>query len=250
MTNPATPPTPTAQPAASLKTLLFAVAILLVIVAACAEAGKAWLAEHDARVKAEASVATLQKSIESAATEKQQSEAEQKQRDRQAADTISKIAAAAAAVKTPAQILKYIPQQLEALGPLPSPITAELTPPTPQTDLPGSPGRGPGSPDLPPAVLSIPQDDLEAVKENLAACQTNAVAAPSAQQDVSSCEARAKLSAQQLADAQKQVQALQLELKGGTFWHRVKAGTKKVAIGVAIGAAAGVVLQCKTGHYK
>jgi hypothetical protein len=233
MTNPATPAANATPSFTSLQKLIFwSVAIALL-----AWAGHAWLAQHDERVKAEASVASLQTSITQLGADKQDLVDQQKQRDAQTADQIAKITAAAAAVKTPQQIVKYIPQQLARLGSLPAPVQATIAAAT--ADNPS-----------PPAELTIPQADLEPLKQVLSSCQTNAVALPSAQQDVSSCEARAKLSAQQLADAQKQVQALQLELKGGTFWHRVKAGTKKVAIGVAIGAAAGVVLQCKTGHYK
>ena len=202
---------------------------VLLILAAVA-IGNAWLAEHDARVKAEASVAASQKSIDSAAAEKKQLEDEQKARDAQTAAAIAKLGDAATAQKTPQQIVKWLPMQL---GPLPAPVQASIAPPTPQDPTP-------------PAIFAIPQADLVALRDQVASCQKMAVALPNAQQGASSCEARAKLSAEQLAAAQDQLDALEQELKGGTVWHRLKSGAKKVAIGVAIGAAA----VCATGHCK
>ena len=192
--------------------------------------GNAWLSEHDARLKAEASVAASQKSIDSATAEKKQLADEQKARDAQTALAIAKLADAAAAQKTPQQIVKWLPMQL---GTLPEPVKASIAPATPQDPAP-------------PAIFAIPQADLAALRDQVSSCQKNAVALPNAQQDASSCEARAKLSAEQLAAAQEQVDALEMELKGGTVWHRLKSGAKKVAIGVAISAAA----LCASGHCK
>ena len=228
-TAPATPAAVAAAPATAgaifAKLLIFVLAIVAV-----AWAGHSWIAEHDARVKAEASVAASQKSIDSAAAEKKQLIDEQKARDAATSAAIAKLADAAAAQKTPQQIVKWLPMQL---GPLPAPVKASIAPSTPQDPVP-------------PAVFTVPQADLAALRDQVASCQKNAIALGNAQQDASSCEARAKLSAQQLADAQEQVKALELELKGGTFWHRLKSGAKKVAIGAAIGAAA----VCASGHCK
>jgi len=203
---------------------------IFVVLALGLVAGESWLKEHDARVKAEASVAAAQKSIDSAAAEKKELLDQQKARDAQTSAAIAKLAAAASAQQTPQQIVKWLPMQL---GPLPAPVKASIAPATPQDPAP-------------PAVFTVPQADLAALRDQVASCQKNAVALPNAQQDASSCEARAKLSAQQLAAAQDQVQALELELKGGTFWHRLKSGAKKVGIGAAIGAAA----VCASGHCK
>jgi hypothetical protein len=230
-------PTTTATPAAAAPAApatagaIFAKLLIFVLaIVAVAWAGHSWIAEHDARVKAEASVAASQKSIDSAAAEKKELIDEQKARDAQTASQIDKLAASAAMQKTPQQIVKWLPMQL---GPLPAPVKASIAPATPQDPAP-------------PAVFTVPQADLAAMRDQVASCQKNAVALPSAQQDASSCEARAKLSAEQLAAAQDQVKALDLELKGGTFWHRLKSGAKKVGIGVAIGAAA----VCASGHCK
>jgi len=227
-TTPTTAVTAVTAPTATAIFAKLAIAILAII--AVAWAGHSWIAEHDARVKAEASVAASQKSIDSTAAEKKELLDEQKARDAQTASQIDKLAASAAMQKTPQQLVKWLPMQL---GPLPAPVKASIAPATPQDPAP-------------PAVFTVPQADLPALRDQVASCQKNAVALSGAQQDASSCEARAKLSAQQLAAAQDQVKDLQLELKGGTFWHRLKSGAKKVGIGVAIGAAA----VCASGHCK
>jgi hypothetical protein len=206
------------------------IAVAIAILIAAVVGARTWLAEHDARLKAEASIAAAQKSADQAAAQTKQLVDADKTRDAQTATTIAKLSEAAASQKTPQQIVKWIPEQL---GPLPAPIAASIPAPTPQVPVPD-------------AVVDIPQSDLGPLRDEIASCQRNAVALSGAQGDLSSCQSQLKLAQQQTADADKERDAYKEDLKGGTFWHRVKSGAKMLAIGGAIGIAT----ACGTGHCK
>jgi hypothetical protein len=106
----------------------------------------------------------------------------------------------------------------------------------------GSPGQ---APQIPP-YAAIPAADLPALKDFIVQAKTCAVELPEAQQELSSCQAQAKLAARKLADVEKERDAYKVALKGGTWWHRVKHDAKAIAIGGAIG----VVAMCATGHCR
>lgn len=191
---------------------------------------RTWIAEHDARIRAEQQVAAAQKSFDQSAAQLKQIERQQATKDAAAQAAIAKLSAAAAAQKAPEQITKWIPLNL---GSLPVPIHAELPAPTPQNPTPA-------------ATFAVPQVDLSFLRDQVATCQENAVALSDAQGGLTSCQAQQKLLSGQVQDLEKERNALQVELKGGTFWHRVKHDLKSFAIGAAIGAVA----VCASGHCK
>jgi|SRR5581483_1034879 len=192
--------------------------------------GRSWLDEHDNRLKAEASIAAAQKSFDQASAQLKQLQEADKQRDAQTAAAIAQISSAAAAQKTPQQITNWIPAQFSGA---PQPIQASIAPASAQNPTP-------------PAIFTVPQADLSFLRDQVATCQKNAVALSGAQQDLSSCQAQQKYLQEQVKDRDDQIAALNQELKGGTFWHRFKAGAEKLGIGAAI-AAAGI---CASGHCK
>lgn len=155
--------------------------------------------------------------------------AELKKQDAARAATVAKqivqIRDLSARAKTPAQIAKWLPTQV----PLPKPIFLEAP-----------------SAAAPEPNAAIPAADLPALRDFIVEAKECAVELPEAQKGLSSCQAQAQLSAQQLADVEKQRDTYKLALQGGTFWHRLEGGAKKIAIGAAIGAAA----MCATGHCR
>ena len=186
--------------------------------------------QHDARVRAEATVKTQQATIDTV----------QKQRDAQAvadADRDAKTAAAIADVKakaehavTPEQIAAWIPKQL---GTLPAPVTIEVPKPTAENPTPA-------------AQANIPAADLAPLRDLVTKAQECSLALPAAQQDAASCRTQLQEAGKQLSAAEKQRDAYKQALKGGTFLHRVKHDAKLLTIGAAIAAAA----VCGTGHCK
>lgn len=188
-----------------------------------------WLAEHDARVRADAAVAAAQKQFDETGQQISALKSEDAARQAAADKQLAAIRAESAKATTPQQIAKWMPAQLA----LPAPISI------------AAPPAEPGQP-TPSAIATIPEEDLAPLKDLIVQAKTCAVELPAAQQGLTSCQQQQKLAATQLADVEKQRDAYKLELKGGTFWHRVKHDAKVIGIGVAIGAAA----TCASGHCK
>jgi flagellar biosynthesis chaperone FliJ len=221
--------TVTAVTAMTLRAKLEIAAVLL----ALAGAGfgfRTWLQEHDDKLRAQASIAAAEKSSDQAAAQIKQLVDADKERDANNAAAMAKVAAAAAAQKTPQQIVKWIPEQIPGL---PQPIQSAIPAATPENPNPA-------------AEFTVPQADLDALRDQIATCQKDVLALPGAQQDLTSCQAQAKLAGQQLAAAEQERDAYKMELKGGTFWSRAKRGAKWFFIGAAIGVAA----ACGSGHCK
>ena len=126
--------------------------------------GHAWLEEHDARIRAEIQVAATQKSFDEKAAELKQVKAAQATKDSETQAAVAKLAQAAAAQKTPTQIVKWLPMNV---GQLPAPIKSSIAAPTPQNP----------SPD---AVFQVPAADLTFLRDQVAKCQENALALPNA----------------------------------------------------------------------
>ena len=209
--------------------LAAAVAVLIL----CLIGLHTWLGEHDARLKAETTIAAQQKAFDQAGDQVKQLQASDKDRDAQTAATIAKLSDAASKQVTPAQIASWIPAQLQAGKALPQPITIQLPPATAANPAPN-------------AIASIPQADLPALRDEIASCQECGVKLSGAQADVASRDQQLKLAGEQLSAEGKERDAYKLELKGGTFWHRVKGGSQKVVIGIGIGLA----FVCGSGHCK
>jgi cell division protein FtsL len=204
--------------------LAAAVAILIVL----AIGFRTWLAEHDARIHAEAQVAADQKSFSDAGARIAELKASSDQIAAQASAAMDKISAAAASKKTPAQIVRWLPGQLPNL---PAPI---------RSSIPTATAADPA----PDATFEVPQADLVALRDTVAKCQADQVALPAAQTQLTDCQAQIKLVNAQLTAVSNERDQYKQELKGGTFWQRVRGGAKKVAIGIVIGAAiTGVLLS-------
>jgi hypothetical protein len=189
-----------------------------------------WLQAHDDKLKAQATVEAQQEAFDKAVDEiKSLREADTK-RDALTAATIAQLTQAAAAQKTPEQIVRWIPQQAPGL---PQPITVNIPPSTPSNPTPN-------------AVASIPQADLPKLRDTIESCQLNAVRVTACAADLASRESQLKIAGEQLSVVEKERDAYQTALKGGTFFTRVKRAGKWIVFGGGLT----IVAVCGTGHCK
>lgn len=202
----------------------------LALLAIAGYLGSSWLSAHDAQVKLTATLAAQKTVIDQAQKDRDAHAAADKVRDAQTAATIESMQKALGNVQTPAQIAAWLPKQLPSL---PQPITIQMPAATAQNPAPA-------------ATASIPVADLPALRDQLEQCRECAVKLATAQQDVSSRDAQLKLAGEQLSALQRERDAAVTASKGGGFWPRVKRGVKFFVIG----AAAGAVALCGTGHCK
>lgn len=205
------------------------VAGILVLVA-CLVGFRAWLAEHDARLKSE-SDATAQKAIASKADDliKQLRDAD-KERAAQTAAEVARAKDDAAKQVTAAQIAAWIPKQIPNT---PQPITVNIPPATVANPKPD-------------AIANIPQADMPALRDYISGCQVSTLQLSSCQKGLASRDEQLKQSDVKLTAMTNQRNDLQDELKGGTFFTRVKKAGKWILFG-ALAAGAAV---CGTGHCK
>lgn len=205
-----------------------AVALLLALYA-----WHAWRAEGRARAAAESQAASAQKDFTQAAARIADLKKQDAAREAVAARQIARIKALSEAAKTPAQIVKWIPTQV----PLPAPVILRESNGTNGTNGVGSGG---------PQYAAIPAADLDPLKDFIVQAKECAVELPAARQDLSSCQAQAKLAGEQLAAAERERDAYKTALQGGTLWRRLGHDLKVAGIGAAIGAAA----VCGSGHCR
>jgi hypothetical protein len=190
-----------------------------------------WLAEHDDKIQAQATVAAQKEVFDKAAEQIKSIQQADAERDKQTAATIAQLSAAASAQKTPQQIASWIPQQVPGL---PQPITINVPPSTPANPTPN-------------AVASIPQVDLPKLRDTIENCQANYVLLTSCRSDVASRDSQIKiLKEQTIPSIEKERDGYKDALKGGTFFTRVKRAGKWLAIGGLAGAAA----LCGSGHCR
>jgi hypothetical protein len=245
-------------------------AILLV-----AMAFHAWLAEHDDRLRLEATLTTQKQALDSANLREQDRAATLK-------DTLAQIEALKRQTQTPAQILSALPKFLA----LPQPITLtspqSAAPPAQQgtvrqeTEQRGtahseslpctgkkdctkpatpsshasatsdatsleSPAAMPANPqELPDApTAQIPAADLKPLFDFVQDCRSCQAQLAAAKQDSTD-------NATKLAAVTKERDAAIATAKGGTFWQRLH----RNALWFAVGAAAGSAALCGTGHCR
>ncbi len=227
----------------------------------------AWLTEHDDRLRMQATIATQKQALDAADT---------RERDRAATlkDTLAQIEALKRQTQTPAQVVRDLPKFLS----LPQPITLDspqnATPATQQGTVPSKttpclakkgcpPPPSPSGADASPAETSPgPESPALAAPTN----QQDLPDAPSAQipaadlkplfdyvQDCRSCQAQLAVAKQNATDNAAKLTALTRErdaavaaAKGGTFWQRLR----RNALWFAVGAGAGAVAVCGTGHCR
>lgn len=205
------------------------IVVLILTLAGCATLFRAWLAEHDARLRAEASAKQEQLAIADLQKQRDSLARADRQRDATAEATIAQLKAQAAAAKTPEQIARWLPKEI----PLPKPLTVRVPPATAQNPSP-------------PAIAAVPEEDLAPLRDFVLQAKTCAVALPAAQADLSSCQEQLRLAGEQLSASERESAAWKRAAKG-TFWGRLKRGAKWFAIGAAAGAAAAT---CASGHCK
>ena len=188
---------------------------------ACAIAlGYIGLEEHDARVRAEATVKASQTVADSAATQQKDLAAAEQQRDAQTAATLAAMEKLVATVKTPQQAASFVASSV----PVPQPITVNIPQATPAEPTP-------------PATFTVPQADLPAIRDAVATCQECSLKLQSALADSSSKDAQLKAAGEQLSAVSNERDAYKKAVNG-TFLSRVKTAAKYMALGAAIGALA------------
>ena len=240
---------------------------ILLAVLLAAMAFHAWLTEHDDRLRMQATIATQKQALDAADT---------REHDRAATlkDTLAQIEALKRQTQTPAQVVRDLPKFLS----LPQPMTLDSPPgPTPAIQKGTGPSKtGPCVPkkDCPSsAPLSSsdasPTESVPGLDSPTLAAPTNQQAlpdAPSAQipggdlkplfdyvQDCRSCQVQLAAAKQNAADDAAKLTAVARErdaavtvAKGGTFWQRLR----RNALWFAVGAGAGAVAVCGTGHCR
>ena len=240
---------------------------ILLAVLLAAMAFHAWLTEHDDRLRLQATIATQKQALDAADT---------REHDRAATlkDTLAQIEALKRQTQTPAQVVRDLPKFLS----LPQPIT--LNPPqsaTPTTQqgttrsktAPCVAKKGCPSPIPPSASATSSTEPVPGPESPALAAPTNPQDlpdAPSAQipaadlkplfdyvQDCRSCQAQLAAAKQNATDNAAKLTALTRErdaavatAKGGTFWRRLR----RNALWFVVGAGAGAVALCGTGHCR
>jgi hypothetical protein len=200
--------------------------VALVIVAML---GGSWLGAREEAIRAKATVDAQQQVIAASAKQSKDLLDAETERDKLTAANVAALQVAAAKQVTPAEIAKWIPQQLAT----PQPITFTIPSATAQNPSPN-------------ATASIPQADLPALRDQIEQCQICGAKLTTAQADLSSRDERLTLAGEQLSAMSKERDEYMKAAKGGGFWSRVNRSVKWFVIGAGIGAAA----LCGSGHCK
>jgi hypothetical protein len=193
---------------------------------------RSWRSERNARAAAEQTAAADQKQIDQASHEITALKSADAARDKQTAVQLADLETAAQAAKTPVQITKYLTASFARSG-APVPVTIMI------------PAATLANPN-PAAIASLPEIDLPFLRDQAEKCQADALEVTTDAADLASCRAQMKLAGEQLSAAENQSDAWKKAANGGTFLTRLKRGAKWFAIG----AGAGAVALCGTGHCK
>lgn len=187
--------------------------------------GRAWLADHDARLQAESQSKVLSQSQQQ---NQQQIQAladlvKQVQSDNQ--KQVSALADAVKNLKTPNDQLAWVVAQLKTQQPV-------------SINVPKDSNQ--------PATINVPQIDIPGIVSQVQECKT--------------CQLNLSAATQQLTYKDQQLQKAQADLglekqnshnwevaaKGGTKWQRFVKSLKYIGIGALVGAGA----VCGSGHCK
>ncbi len=238
----------------------------LVALLLAAMAIQAWLAEHDDKLRMQATIAAQKQLLDAA---------DARERDRATAlkDTLAQIESLKRSVQTPAEILRDLPKYL----PLPQPITmvpASVRSPGGQQGTgapderpcPSRNGCSPASAQAKAPLLSDPSQDSSHGSSTGQTANLPDAPIPTAQipasdlkplydyvQDCRSCQAQLATAKLNAADNASKLEAVTRErnaalaaAKGGTFWRRLR----RNALWFVVGAGAGAVTLCGTGHCR
>jgi hypothetical protein len=192
---------------------------------------RSWIGEHDARLKAEVTVAANQKIGDAAILRSKNLEAEIVTRDKAAADREQSMVDAIKNLKTTPQILPYVQSNLAPAAAQPIYVSV----PAATKDNP-----------TPAATITVPQADLPALRDRLSKCDTDALAVSTCSKDSSDKTEQLRQAGVSLSAVSNERDAYKQELAGGTKWQRLK----KAIEFIGIGAAAGIAATCGSGHCK
>lgn len=202
---------------------------LAAALAGAAFVGKQWIDAHDAVVKATATINAQSQVIAHQKQQEQMIAEQEKQRDAATQQELSSMQTQVAQLKTAAQIVKWLPQQV-------------ATPEAVKIEVPAA-TKGNPSPD---AIATIPQTDLPVLRDYVESCKECALRLSNAQQDIASKDQQLKLAGEQLSAMQQERDAALQAMKGGSFWHRLTHNAK-LAFFVSVGS---VGIVCATGHCR
>jgi hypothetical protein len=183
---------------------MVASALLLVLLAA---AGRGWLREHDARLKAESMSSQQQKQIDGF----KQQEANTQQ------ELVARVAGIERERSRPATAAQLASDANTLIPDLPQAVVVQDSAPT----LPSGP---------PVQSVLVPEADFKAIRDAELTCQENSARLTACQ----SLQADAK---QELALTAAQRDEWKTAAKGGSVWHRALGAAKWFAVGAASGAA-------------
>jgi cytoskeletal protein RodZ len=208
------------------------VAAALIVVIALVAIYFAWRAEVRSRAELAAELAAAKQAI-TAVEERQQA------RDAKLADTLAAIAAEKRAVRSPAQIVKDLPNQI----PLPVPIVIQNSP-SPVTSGPQAQEAGKAR------VGALTTDKVGALSTDASKVQ-GVIAGPDLKPlydfalDCKTCQSKLATSQSDLADEKGKTAILIKErddalrvARGGSVWQRVGRASKWILIGATAGAVA------------
>src|SRR5712692_6123630 len=166
-----------------------------------------WRADRRDRSQLESELAAAKQLLAAA-------DARQHDRDAQLAQTLATLAAEQRTIVTPAQIVRELPTQI----PLPSPITLQSAPASPNSPSPQT-------------NAVIPAEDLKPLYDFTIDCKA--------------CQAKLATAQSDLSDERQKTTALTRErddalriARGGSAWRRIARAAKWFLIGAAAGAVA------------
>ena len=208
------------------------VAAAVIVVIALVAIYVSWRAEIRSRAELAAELAAAKQAL-TAVEERQQA------RDAKLADTLATIAAEKRTVRSPAQIVRDLPNQI----PLPVPIVIQNIP-NPNTT--GSVAQGTGA----DRVSGMAPDDAASVSNDASKVQ-GVIAGPDLKPlydfalDCKTCQAKLMTAQSDLADEKGKTAILIKErdnalrvARGGSIWQRIGRASKWILIGAAAGAVA------------
>ncbi|MGA8408076.1 MAG: hypothetical protein WB680_12925 [Candidatus Acidiferrales bacterium] len=244
---------------------IFEISATVLALLVAAMAFHAWLAAHDDQLRMQSTIAAQKQLLDAA-------DARERDRATTLKDTLAQIEALKRSVQTPAEILRDLPKYL----PLPQPITIA---PSGSASAPEQGSAASEKPACSGEQACSPSDTLAPSPSSKATSQSSrhqsaptqiqnlpnapipAAQIPAADlkplydyvQDCRACQAQLATAKLNAADNAAKLSALTRErdaaltaAKGGTFWRRLR----RNALWFAIGAGAGAVAVCGTGHCR
>ena len=209
------------------------IALAVAIVASGVAGVRAWVTEHDLRVHAE-SVEATQKQLQ-AGYQKQVNDLAKAVADRDASyqRQVDVLTQKFQQAVTPEQVSRILTSAMQ----LKTPIQITALPPTPQSTTPTP-------------IAAVAETDLPQMKVYVEACEECKLERDKLIGDANDRVAQAVLAQKQIESLKTERDTWKLTAKGGTLLQRVKKAAKWWAIGAAVGAGAGAVVVCQSGHCK